>query len=275
MRVAVLSDIHGNPVALDAVLADIERQGGVDAYWVLGDLVALGYDPVGVLERLARLSNSSCTRGNTDRALLSDADLIPTAEELADRARLPRIVQLAQNHAWTLGALNGTDWHARLSALPLEKRTVLEDGTRVLGVHASPGRDDGEGIHPLLSQGVLRELFRDCAADLVFVGHTHWAMDIRVDATRVINLGSLSLPFPPDLRAKYTLLESDAQGYRVEHRRVEYDRLAVMDAVEQTRNPAREFILRSLRGENRPGWAQNLSAAEAERLDLPPAWATA
>ena len=47
MRIAILSDIHGNSVALDAVLTDIATQGAVDAYWLLGDLVALGPDPVG------------------------------------------------------------------------------------------------------------------------------------------------------------------------------------------------------------------------------------
>lgn len=275
MRLAVLSDIHGNSIALDAVLADIRQQGGVDAYWVLGDLVAFGYDPVGVLQRLAALPNASYVRGNTDRALLSDKYLIPTPEELADTARLPRTVQLTQNLAWTIGALDHTPWHETLSALPLEQRLILEDGTRVLGVHASPGRDDGQGFHPLLSTAQLRDLLKDSAADLVFVGHTHWHMDVPVDATRVVNLGSLSLPFPPDLRAKYSILQSGARSYQIEHRRVEYDRRAAMDAVERTRNPGREFILRSLRGENRPGWAQNLSPADALRLELPSAWASA
>ena len=45
MRLALLSDVHGNPIALDAVLKDIAAQGGADRYWVLGDLVAIGYDP--------------------------------------------------------------------------------------------------------------------------------------------------------------------------------------------------------------------------------------
>ena len=44
MRIALLSDIHGNPIALDAVLKDIEGRGGVDTYWILGDMVALGPD---------------------------------------------------------------------------------------------------------------------------------------------------------------------------------------------------------------------------------------
>ena len=61
MRIALLSDIHGNPLALDAVLADIEAQGGVDTYWLLGDFSSLGYDPVGVLERVTKLPHAfSC-----------------------------------------------------------------------------------------------------------------------------------------------------------------------------------------------------------------------
>ena len=57
-RIALLADIHGNSLALDAVLAHIQAQGGVDDYWVLGDLCAIGYDPVGVLERLSALPNA-------------------------------------------------------------------------------------------------------------------------------------------------------------------------------------------------------------------------
>lgn len=50
MRLAILSDTHGNPLALDAVLADIQIRGEADRYWVLGDFAALGYDPVTPLE---------------------------------------------------------------------------------------------------------------------------------------------------------------------------------------------------------------------------------
>ncbi len=71
MRLAILSDIHGNPLALDAVLADIQSQGKVDAYWVLGDFAALGYDPVTPLEKITALSHASFTRGNTDRYVVT------------------------------------------------------------------------------------------------------------------------------------------------------------------------------------------------------------
>ena len=72
MRLAILSDIHGNPLALDAVLTDIRSQGEVDAYWVLGDFAALGYDPVTPLEKVTALSHASFTRGNTDRYVVTE-----------------------------------------------------------------------------------------------------------------------------------------------------------------------------------------------------------
>ena len=62
MRIALISDIHGNLLALEAVLADIAAQGGVDAYWILGDFSSLGYDPVGVLERVTQLQNALFSR---------------------------------------------------------------------------------------------------------------------------------------------------------------------------------------------------------------------
>ncbi|MCB0088534.1 MAG: metallophosphoesterase, partial [Caldilineaceae bacterium] len=58
IKIAILSDVHGNSTALDAVLADIATLGNIDAYWLLGDLVAMGPDPVGVMKRLKALPNS-------------------------------------------------------------------------------------------------------------------------------------------------------------------------------------------------------------------------
>lgn len=74
MRVAVFSDIHGNSIALDAVLADIERVGGVDAHWFVGDAVALGFDPVGTIRTLEGLPGLTAVRGNTDRDTVRDAE---------------------------------------------------------------------------------------------------------------------------------------------------------------------------------------------------------
>src|SRR5687767_10140277 len=101
MRLALLSDTHGNPIAVDAVLEDVGAQGGVDRYWVLGDIVALGYDPVGVLERLTSLPNVRFLQGNTDRYVVTGERPYPQlADVAADSELLPRLVEVARTFAW-------------------------------------------------------------------------------------------------------------------------------------------------------------------------------
>jgi len=166
-------DIHGNSVALDDVLEDFEDQGGVDGYWILGDLVALGPDPVGVLTRLAALSGAHFVRGNTDR-YVSARDRPPPsrANVEANISFLPRLVEVAETFTWTQAAITATGWMDWLKRLPLEFRTTLPDGTRVLGVHASPGRDDGERVSPVASDEALPHLLAGCDAETIFAG-TH------------------------------------------------------------------------------------------------------
>lgn len=255
MRVAILSDIHGNSIALDAVLRDVEAHGGVDAYWLLGDLAAIGHDPLGVLERVARLPAVELVRGNTDRYLVTGQRPGPTAAACeADPGLWPVRVEVAGSFSWTQGVVTVSGWIDWLAELPLERRFVLPDGTRVLCVHASPGRDDGPGVHPGLDREALRPLLAGCDADLVFVGHTHWPLDVEVDGVRLVNAGSVSNAFPPDLRAGYVLLEAEGAGYRLEQRRVAYDREAVVAALHEVNHPAAAYIGRHMRGQNRPHW---------------------
>ncbi len=70
VRLGLMSDVHGNEVALDAVIADGASKG-VEAWWVLGDLVAIGPDPVSTLERLTNLPGVRFLRGNTDRYVVT------------------------------------------------------------------------------------------------------------------------------------------------------------------------------------------------------------
>jgi predicted phosphodiesterase len=249
MNTALLSDIHGNLIALDAVLADIQAQGGVDSYWVLGDLVALGHDPVGVLERLTALPNVQYVRGNTDRYVVSGDRPPPTmADVIADSSRLPTLVETAGTFAWTQGALTAAGWLDWLKRLPLELRVRLPDGTQFLAVHASPGRDDGAGIAPDMSDAAIQASLEECEAGLVCVGHTHGPVNRRVGRWHVVNLGSVSNPPTTERRASYVLLQADKMGYQIEHRLVEYDREAVVRALEQLGHPGAAFIIKHLRG---------------------------
>jgi putative phosphoesterase len=247
MKIALLADIHGNAIALDAVLADIEREGGADAYWVLGDLVAIGPDPVGVLERLSALKGLRVIRGNTDRYVaFNDRPGPSIAEVQADASLLKPLIQVANTFAWTQGMVTAAGWLPWLKELPLDFEMRLPDGTRFLGVHASPGTDDGTGISPASSDEEIETLFNNCEANLICVGHTHLPLDRKWKQMHLVNPGSVGLSRTPDLHACYAFLDAESEGYRVMHRRVDFDRQAVIDHLVELAHPAREFIIHHL-----------------------------
>ena len=250
MRIAAMSDIHGNKVALDAALDAVEATGGVDEYWFLGDLVALGPDPVGVLETISSMRNVRCTRGNTDRYVSEGDRPPPTIEEAAgDSSRLPALVQCAGTFAWTQGAVSQAGWLDWLSELPLEAEVTLPDGTVVKGVHAAPGRDSGLGFKPDMSDEEYRLSLGDCQAGLLLVGHHHRQLDTMVGGTRVLNMGSVSLSLPPDPGAGYVLVDADRDGFTAELCSVPYDREAVAQATETLKHPGASYIAGHLRWE--------------------------
>ena len=248
MRAALLSDIHGNSIALDAVLADASKQN-IDAYWILGDLVALGHDPIEVLERLVRLPNARFIRGNTDRYVVTGDRPPPQARDVeANPALLAIFEEITGSFAWTLGAVTAAGWLEWLANLPLEMNIMLPDGTAFLGVHASPGRDDGAGISPVTADDDLRALMHGCEANLICVGHTHLVVDRKIDHWHIVNLGSVSNPPGPDLRASYAILDCTDHGYSIEHRRVDYDREQVIALLKQVHHPGANFIIKHMRG---------------------------
>jgi len=255
-RIAILADIHGNSIALDNVLKDIEvSSGGVDEYWLLGDYASIGPDPIGVLERLVSLNNAWFIRGNTDRYLVEDGQPWP---QLSDGEQDPELLSLAfriaRSFAWTTGAVGATGWLPWLAELPLEMRFIMPDGTRVLAIHSSPGTDDGFGIHPNLTDDELREHVTGVSADLVLVGHTHVPFDRTIDQVRVVNPGSISNPLPPDLRASYAIMMADKTGYQIELKRVEFDKDTVTTAARKVNHPAAEYIAQFMRGERKTDW---------------------
>jgi predicted phosphodiesterase len=222
VRIAVLSDVHGNLVALDAVLADA---AAVDAYWLLGDLVAHGPRPAECVRRVRELPGLVAVRGNTDRYTLTQ----------------PPSPEAVPSFDWTRAALSPDDL-AWLGSLPVEARP--HDG--VLLVHASPGRDDGPGLDPHTSDADLVPAFAPADADLVVVGHTHHPDDRRVGDVRVVNPGSVSLPRPSDASTRYAILTSTDDDWSVEHRAVPYDRDAVLVDLTSGDHPSADWLVEKL-----------------------------
>jgi putative phosphoesterase len=256
MKIAILSDIHGNRLALDAVLDDIEAHGGVDATWILGDLCALGPQPLLALEGIRSIPNRVMVRGNTERYLLTDDLPFANLEErVGDLHKVQIYVEIVASLAWTAGAVTTGGWLPFMAQIPLEARMALPDGTQVLLVHASPGTDSGDGVTMETSDAQLAQLFHGCTADLVFVGHTHVPVDrvIELDnghRVRVINPASVSNPRVPSLNASYGLLTADADGYRYERREAPWDRQAILDLMDEIRFPGAEHVAAYVRGDN-------------------------
>jgi predicted phosphodiesterase len=244
-----MSDMHGNRIAVEAVVADGQEQG-VEAWWVLGDLVAIGPDPVATLELLANLPDVRFVRGNTDRYLVTGDRPPPFAEEVRAKPELIPLFDLIEaSFLWTRDLIveaGRLDW---IATLPQQQRLNLPDGTRLLGVHASPRADDGLGIAPDVSDADLADLLANADADVVFGGHTHQPMDRRIGTQRAINLGSVSNPITTDLRASYVVVHADSHAHRVEHRRVAYDHEAVLGRIARCGHPAAEFLSEFQRGQ--------------------------
>lgn len=249
VRLGVISDIHGNYEALRAVLADAGPLG-VDRWWVLGDLVLFGPRPAEVLTALRELPDVAFVGGNTDRYVLSGDQPAPhasAADAAGDSALVERYALMAGGIAWTRGALAQAcllDW---LADLPGEQRLILGDGSTLLGVHASPGADDGPGIDTDTPEDLLSELLADAGAAVVVGGHTHVPTDRTVGGVRALNPGSTGMPRRSP-GAGWLLLQDDEDGLRVEHRTVPFDTSSVISDLRERLHPNSSFVESVLTG---------------------------
>src|SRR5689334_3251127 len=207
MRVAVLSDLHGNLLALDACLADLESQGGAEAIVVAGDLCLDGPKPKKVLQRLEDIG-AACVRGNKDRFLYDGG-----ATEGLSSAEAAQV-------DWTRREL-GERWLAWLRELPFALR-IGEDDNQLLIVHANPVNDD-EHLWPDADDALLSRLIGDERATAIAFGHLHLPY-VRIWRGRMlVNVASAGLPKDGDPRACYAIFTERDSGWQVKHRRVAFD----------------------------------------------------
>jgi putative phosphoesterase len=251
MRLGVVADIHGNDVALRAVLDDAAGCH-VDRWWALGDLVLFGPRPAEVLELLQGLPGIGLLRGNTDRYVLTGEQPAPhaTAADAAGSTDLvERYAAMAAGIGWTRGVLGQAGLLDSLAALPAELRVQFADGTVVLGVHASPGSDDGPGIDPGIPGEQLGRLLAGCGADIVVGGHTHFATDRAVGGIRALNPGSTGLPRLCG-QASWLLLEHNGDaGLTAELRNVPFEVSTVISDLHRRRHPNADFVESILTGQ--------------------------
>jgi predicted phosphodiesterase len=244
MRLAVISDIHGNAVALAAVLADLQLAGGADKLWMLGDLCAFGPRPVECLQMVRELKDAAVISGNTDRYLVTGTRPKHSAKDEADFATYAETMRSRElGFAWTLSQLSYADYEY-LAKLPGETDLLVPDYGWVIGYHGAPGSDEYRLAPETNAEETLDQL-SDREGRLGFGGHTHLPMDRDLGTWRVVNVGSVGMPFD-EARACYALVTFDGGNAYIDLRRVAYDVDAVIADL-QANHPSPAWMISALK----------------------------
>jgi predicted phosphodiesterase len=250
MRLALISDIHGNLPALAAVLADLDGCGAVDLIWCLGDLAALGGQPQECVQALRSLREErgddkvKIIGGNTDRYLVTGARIAfsPPKEESEFSAYRDNILRMSAINAWNMARLNWEDFSLLRDILGRELKLDVEDYGIARGFHAIPGDDESTALRPDSADEEAADALLDRGGRLALCGHTHLALDRQVNGWRVINPGSVGLSFGNPGLAEWALLEWQAGALSVDFRAVPYDVEATLREWEQLGYPALDWI---------------------------------
>jgi putative phosphoesterase len=250
-RVAALYDVHGNLPALEAVLSDVE-QIQPDLVVVGGD-VASGPMPAEVLDRLAGMGSSvRWVRGNSDREVVSAYDSGRSAIEarISDPA--------SAMDGWAASRI-GKRHRDLLASLPGHFVVDVEGLGEVLFCHATP-RSDEEIVTTSTPDGRLRGILAGVGQDLLVCGHVHTQFDRTLDGKRVVNAGSVGLPYQGEpVGAFWALL--GPQG--VELRRSDYDLAGAVEGCRAVGYPAAEDAAEVLLAPPDPAWVADLFERQA------------
>ncbi len=217
MKIAVISDIHGNIEAFDAVLDDINLEK-CDKIFCLGDLAMAGPEPslaIKKVQELLKHGNFELIQGNTDE-MLSDF-----SEELLVNLKALNET-MANAYQADINELSIEDKNF-LSSLNKEMAAKIE-GVKILFVHGSP-RKNNENIYPNMPIGEIEEIISSTDADIIFCGHTHMPCGYQTNSNQtVVNVGSVGRPFTQEPKSCYAIAEiSSIDDFTIKHKFVEYD----------------------------------------------------
>ena len=216
MKVAIISDIHGNMQALEKVLFDI-KQANCDKILCLGDLAMAGPEPQKAIKKinvLQKIEKLELIQGNTDEMIAYSEVSVPLVKE-----KFPIMGNALEDDAKVISQ----EQKDFLKNLPKQKELEIE-GVKVLMVHGSPRKND-ENILPDLPLEEIEEMIKGTDADLILCGHTHIPCGYQTSTKQtVVNVGSVGRPFTEEPNACYAIIDFDDGSFNVEHKFVDYDR---------------------------------------------------
>ena len=216
MKIAVISDIHGNMEALKAVYNDIKEQG-CEKVFVLGDYAMAGPEPTTTIDWFMQKQDDTSFKmiqGNTD-LMISDF-----SEDLYEflKNKAPVMAEALKNDVELLN----NNQKMFLKNLPSQME-IEEQGIKILLVHGSP-RKNNEDILPTSSIEEVEEMIRSVTADIIFCGHTHLPCGFQTTNKKtVVNVGSIGRPFTDEPKSCYLKFTITDGKCLFEHRFVEYD----------------------------------------------------
>lgn len=220
-RLAIVSDIHGNLQALDAVRRDIRRER-VEWVIVAGDSIHWGPSSAEVVD-VVRREGWTVIRGNNELYVLDfDTPRAPEAWRSSDY----------QSLRWLAKQIRG-EQRALLATWPDTLSLRFPDAPAIRVIHGSP-RGHWEPMHRDTPADELATILAGTVEPLIIAGHTHMPMARSVDGWTIYNPGSVGLPLDGVGAAQYMVLDGDATGWRPTWQRVEYDRAPLFEAFERS-----------------------------------------
>ena len=213
MRVAVLSDIHGNVQGLEAVMTDVVEQGCEHVY-CLGDLALAGPQPKDVMDYVMDQDTWTVIQGNTDKMIANfGQDVLEFLE-----AQYPVMANAIANDVEILD----DSYKAYLANLPPALSQEIE-GCSVLFVHGSP-RANNEDIFPNMPLEEVEEMVDGTKEKLILCGHTHIPCGYQTTKGQtVVNVGSVGRPMTEEPVACYCIIDFENGSFELVHRYVPYD----------------------------------------------------
>lgn len=209
MRIAVISDMHGNATAFEPVIEDLKQQSP-DCIVCLGDIVMRGPQPVECIEMVRSLNPFVTIRGNYDDKFLKP--------EWTPNNHKQEVQLRALNYDRSRISMKDQHW---LTTLPTGLSCEFE-GIPTELYHASP-HTLYDITYPWASLEEIDRLYKHEHTKLVLFGHVHHAFVRTCRGRQVVNSGSIGMPFDGDNRASYAIVDLDRNQIAIQLRRVEYD----------------------------------------------------
>lgn len=216
MKIAIISDIHGNMDALEAVMEDI-KQENCEKVFVLGDYAMGGPEPSLVVDWFFKKqfdSNYKMIQGNTDFMIANFDDNLYQAL----KSKAPIMAEALKEDVSILNSIQ-KDF---LKTLPIQLEVKCEN-VKILLVHGSP-RKNNEDISPDLSIEEVEKMLEGVDADVILCGHTHLPCGYQTSNKKtVVNVGSVGRPFTPNAKPCYLKLTIENDKCLFEHKFIDYE----------------------------------------------------